>query len=448
VSEVSDAVASALLAIYTPGAVNVAQPNPVPMLIGLSPNSAAAGGPGFTLIANGSNFVDGSVVRWNGSPRNTTFFNSTRVIALISATDIATQGTATVTVFNPGPGGGTSTGVTFSIVQPNPNPGIASLNPTFAMVGGQSFTLTVNGTDFTNSSVVRWDGGNRPTTFVSATQLRAAISETDIATAGTAQVSVFTSAPGGGTTSALPFIIAARVSNVSAASFLGAELAAESIIAAFGGGLATRTESAARQPLPTDLAGTKVMVRDSVGTERLAPQFFVSGVQANYQMPPGTANGAATVMVTSGAGLVSIGTTQVARVVPGVFTANANGQGVAAAIIVRVKPDGSQTTEPVARLDSATGRFVSVPIDLGPATDQVFLVVFGTGFRFRSALSTVSARLGGVESEVLYAGVTPGFVGLDQCNIRISRSLIGRGEIDVVLTVDTKTANTSRLNIR
>jgi hypothetical protein len=54
---------------------------------------------------------------------------------------------------------------------------------------------------------VRWNGADRTTTFVSATQLTVTISAADIATAGTAQVTVFTPAPGGGTSSPLSFSI-------------------------------------------------------------------------------------------------------------------------------------------------------------------------------------------------------------------------------------------------
>jgi uncharacterized protein (TIGR03437 family) len=432
----------------TSNAVTFTINNPLPAIASLNPSSAPAGGPAFTLTVNGANFVTGSTVRWNGNNRPTTFGSATQLTAAITAADIAGAGTASVTVFNPAPGGGASSAASCSIVQPNPAPAITSLNPGFAVAGGQAFTLTVNGSSFTNTSVVRWNDSDRQTTFVSATQLRAAIAANDIATAGTANIKVFTPAPGGGATNALPFIVAAQVTSVSAASFLGNELAAESIIAAFGVNLATRVEVATSQPLPTDLAGTKVMVKDNGGTERLSPQFFVAPGQINYQMPPGTANGAATVMVTSGDNKLSIGTVQVATVAPGVFAANANGQGVAAAIIVRAKQDGSQTTEPVARLDSTTGRFVSIPIDLGPETDQVILVLFGTGFRFRSAQSAVGVKLGGTDAEVQYAGPTPGFIGLDQANVRIPRSLAGRGEVDVVLTADGKAANTVRLNIR
>ena len=89
--------------------------NPVATLTSLSPSSATAGGAGFTLTVNGSNFLESSVVRWNGSDRTTTFVNSTQVKASIPSSDIATAGTAQVTVFNPSPGGGTSNALTFTI---------------------------------------------------------------------------------------------------------------------------------------------------------------------------------------------------------------------------------------------------------------------------------------------------------------------------------------------
>ncbi|HLC41270.1 MAG TPA: IPT/TIG domain-containing protein [Methylomirabilota bacterium] len=86
------------------------------------------------------------------------------------------------------------------------------------MAGGSAFTLTVTGNNFISSSVVRWNGVNRTTTFVSATQLRAAISASDIATAGSAQVTVFTPAPGGGTSNALTFTISPSVPDLQLTS--------------------------------------------------------------------------------------------------------------------------------------------------------------------------------------------------------------------------------------
>src|SRR5262249_51145585 len=74
--------------------------------------------------------------------------------------------------------------------------------------------------------------------------------------------------------------------SVSAASYNGAELAKESIVAAFGNGLATEVRAATSLPLPTTLAGTKVKVKDSAGAERDASLFFVAPTQVNYLLPP------------------------------------------------------------------------------------------------------------------------------------------------------------------
>ncbi len=98
------------------GIVNLASPaNPAPVITGLSPSSALPGGPGFILTVNGTNFVNGSVVRWNGSNRTTTYVNSTRLTASVTSGDIAATGTASVTVLNPAPGGGVSNAVSFVV---------------------------------------------------------------------------------------------------------------------------------------------------------------------------------------------------------------------------------------------------------------------------------------------------------------------------------------------
>ena len=231
------------------------------------------------------------------------------------------------------------------------------------------------------------------------------------------------------------------VSSVSAASFVGTVLAPESMTAAFGSNLATAVQVANVVPLPTQLAGTTVKVKDSAGTERLAPLFFVAPTQINYLIPPGTAAGAATVTITSGDGSISNGEIAISSVAPGLFTANASGQGIAAATVFRVKADGSQLYEPVSRFDSALGRVVPVPIDLNPASDQVFLLLFGSGCKGRSSLANVQAEIGGVPVETLYVGPQGDFVGLDQLNLRLPSGLAGRGEVQIRLVIDGKAAN-------
>src|SRR4029453_17585863 len=185
----------------------ILQTNPEPTITSLNPSTANVGSTHFSLTVTGTNFVSGSMVRWNGANRPTTFVSSTQLTAAIPATDVATAGTANVAVFNPAPGGGTSNAVAFTISQTNPAPTITGLNPASATAGSPAFTLTVSGTNFVSGSMVRWNGANRTTTFVSATQLTASIPAGDIATTGTANVVVFNPAPGGGVSNALNFSI-------------------------------------------------------------------------------------------------------------------------------------------------------------------------------------------------------------------------------------------------
>jgi len=242
-------------------------------------------------------------------------------------------------------------------------------------------------------------------------------------------------------------VATSTATSVSAASYSSGALASESIAAAFGSGLATRVEVANTVPLPTSLAGTTVKFRDSAGNERLAPLFFVAPSQINYLVPAGLAIGTSLAIITSGNGAVSAGAVQIATVAPGLFSANANGQGVAAAVVLRVKADGAQIVEPVSRFDQATNRFVAVPINLGPVSDQLFLIAFGTGLRGRNDISSVSARIGDVNAAVLYAGAQGGFVGLDQVNLSLPRSLVGKGEVRVQLSVEGKAANIVTISI-
>jgi hypothetical protein len=166
-----------------------AAPNPVPTLTSISPTTVSAGTGALTLTVNGTNFVSNSVVQWNGGARTTTFVSATKLMAAITAADVQTSNDDSVSVSNPAPGGGVSSSLTFFVSTPVGV--LTSLSPSSAAAGGAAFTLTVNGSNFLNTAVVQWNGGNRATTFVSANQLTAAITAADIATAGTATVQVF-----------------------------------------------------------------------------------------------------------------------------------------------------------------------------------------------------------------------------------------------------------------
>ncbi|MGH9765913.1 MAG: hypothetical protein ACREAB_00645, partial [Blastocatellia bacterium] len=168
----------------------------------------------------------------------------------------------------------------------------------------------------------------------------------------------------------------------------------------------------------------------------------------NYQMPPGTAVGNATVIIANGNNVITTGSARIVDVAPGLFTADASGQGFPAALAQRIRNNATVSFERVAIFDAQQNRFAPVPIDLGPEGDQVYLVLFGTGFRRRSALQAVTVKIGGADAMINYAGPQLQLVGLDQINALIPRSLAGRGDVDIVVTVDGKMANSVRVSIK
>lgn len=421
------------------------------------------GAPGLALVPNPNQAASGRLGLIVSLPAGQSFAAGTRQLANVAFTIPANAPTGATTVdFGNQPIGReisdpnaneltatyTPGTVTVQSTQSNPLPTLVNVNPNTATAGGAAFTLTVTGTNFINGSSVRWNGVARTTTFVSSTQLTAAIPATDIAAAATVQVTVFNPAPGGGASSSVAFTINGATVSVSAASFARDIVAAEMIVAMFGVDLATEVKVGETVPLPITLAGTTVTIRDSAGVQRAAPLFFVSPGQINYLVPAGLALGPATLTVTTSNNKRSVGTLNVQAVAPGLFAANANGAGVPAAVLFRQKANGQQSLEEISQAQA--GALVPKPIDLGPNGDIVLVVAFGTGIRGRSNnASAVTCTLGGTRIDVPFASAQGGLVGLDQLNLGpLPRSLAGRGNVDLVITVDGKVANTMLLNIR
>jgi uncharacterized protein (TIGR03437 family) len=228
--------------------------------------------------------------------------------------------------------------------------------------------------------------------------------------------------------------VAKPVGNVSAASFQGGPVTAESIVTALGFDLATAPVQANPQPV-TSLGGTTVTVVDSTGTSRLAPLFYVSPSQVNYEIPAGTAPGIAIVTVKSGDGVLSIAPLGIVAVAPSIFTLNAN--GLAAAYALQVL-NGTQSYLGVYQL-GASNAVVPLPIDLGLAGEQVYLLLYGTGVR---GAANVSVTIGGISVPVSFAGAQGYYAGEDQINIGpLPLSLAGAGNVPIVLTADNITAN-------
>lgn len=171
----------------------VAASNSAPVLSGISPSSAVAGGAGFTLLVVGSNFLKNSVVNFNGVARQTTFLNTQQLTIAVSSGDIANPGAAAITVTNPASGAGgaeTTNPIPLTILAANLQPVVGALIPASTTAGGPSFTLTLTGNNFTAISIVTFNGGALSSTFVSVTELQANVPMSAIAVAGTPVVTV------------------------------------------------------------------------------------------------------------------------------------------------------------------------------------------------------------------------------------------------------------------
>jgi hypothetical protein len=129
----------------------------------------------------------------------------------------------------------------------NPVPVIGGTSPAIATATGAAFKLTVNGTGFISGSTVYWDSAALTTTYVSATQLTAAVTATDIASAGTTAIAVQTSTPGGGTSNSWQFEVDSAASTSSGPTFTSTTAS----VAA--GATASYTET-----LPSDVSSASV----------------------------------------------------------------------------------------------------------------------------------------------------------------------------------------------
>ena len=230
---------------------------------------------------------------------------------------------------------------------------------------------------------------------------------------------------------------------VSAASFAGPIGAAEEIVSGFGQNLAPGVKVATELPLPTSFDDISIRITDSAGAEFLAGLFFSSSGQFNYLIPAGVAPGEAIVTVFSGDRVIATGRIVVHSVAPSVFTANSDGAGVAASVVVRVAADGSQSSLAIFT-DGAPGSRSAIPIDLGPEGEQVVLLLFGTGIR---GGADIRVRANGEDAQVLGFAASQEFVGLDQINVLLSRALIGQGEVTIEVIVDGVPANSVTMSV-
>lgn len=205
-------------------------------------------------------------------------------------------------------------------------------------------------------------------------------------------------------------------------------LAPGSFVTLFGTNLAQGQSQATSVPLPGNLAGSSVLLAG-----QSAPLLFANNGQVNAIVPYGIAVNTPQQVVVSSASSISVPQSVIlAAAAPGIFTVNSSGQGQG--IIVGVDADG---TEPIA--DSAN------PVKAGQA-----IVIYCTGLGevtpavptgnaaplspLSNTVEPISVTIGGVAANVLFSGLTPGFVGLYQVNAIVPNGVTPGSQVPVTLT--------------
>ena len=236
------------------------------------------------------------------------------------------------------------------------------------------------------------------------------------------------------------------IDSKNSASYSTAPLAPDMIAYGEAASVANGLVIAPDGPWPPTLGGTRLDITDSAGQTRPALLYFVTASQLGYLIPAGTALGHASVKLTTSAGAVVNDGFQVAKISPGLFTANASGSGVVAGFWIRVAANGAQTQGYLFDPSQAVGSRNPVPVDLGASNDRIYLSLYGTGFR---GATQATATVGGLSVPVLGFAAVTAYQGEDVVNIGpLPRTLAGLGVVNVVVNFDGNPANTVTASIR
>ena len=330
-------------------------------------------------------------------------------------------------------------------------PSITSISPTTTNAPGADFTLTVTGTGFTSSSVVRWNGQNRTTTFTDSSHLTVAIPASDTALIGRASILVFDSSTGAGNSNSVTFLIGpgpvtATAAAVSAANPQGgAVLGQRSISSLYGTNLSPKAVNAdVAPPLPFTLGGTTMTID---GNE--TPLFYVSPSLVNFQVPflSFTKPTKVPLVINQGGQSTTI-TVTVQPYAPALFTTNGGGTGQAAAQVANT----ASIAAPVGTFPGSRpihiGEYLSIYCTgLGDVSNRPPLGSPALASPLSQTLSTAAVTIGGVPGIVSFSGLAPGFAGLYLVNVRIPDTAPTGDGIPVVLAIAGFTSNTATISV-
>jgi trimeric autotransporter adhesin len=383
--------------------ISVVQPGG-PAITSVSPNSFAVGSPETVISVTGTGFTANSTVEWNGTPLATApnYISATEILAGVPAADLATVGTATVTVYTPGSNPSLSNPITVNITNP-PAPTLTSLSPGAGPINTAA-TVTLNGTGFTTNSTVALNGQPIASTLVNATQLTAIIPASSVAIPGNLNLTVTTPAPGGGTSSPLAYTTYIQMPNndivynaTDGLLYVSVPISAGSVAGNSVVGMDPATGNVIRQiwvgsdpnrlALSTDgtqlfvgLDGAGAVAQVDLTQGKVVNQFSLGGGEGVYN-PPFTALYLAAVP-----GLPN----SVAVALAGSFGGNGTGVIIFDSGVARPNPSSGVGYGPISFGSSASTLYMA-----GTSVDQ--LTVNSSGISAATSLSTSSGQISSMQ---------------------------------------------------
>jgi uncharacterized protein (TIGR03437 family) len=303
-------------------------------------------------------------------------------------------------------------------------PSIASISPATTNAGDAAFQLAVAGSGFIPSTAVLWNGQSLPATVVDSSKLTVQIPASNIAQVGRASVLAFNPVSGGGASNATLFTIGpapqtASNAFVSAANPSGGSaLSPGSIGSLYGAHLAARAVAAdLAPPLPEALGGTAMSING-----QLAPLFFVSAGQINFQVPfmqgvNGPMQAPLTIQQGTQSTTVNVTLTPYS---PALFTTDQSGTGQAAILIAGTASIAAPSgTFPGSR-PAHMGEYISIfGTGLGNVSGYVYSGDPSPTNPLATTTATPTVSIGGAAAPVLFSGLAPGYVGLYQVNAQV-----------------------------
>ena len=315
---------------------NIVANNPTPGITAISPTTVDQGIAGQVLVLTGSDFVSTSVVRVDGADRPTQYVSGTELRATLPAADFAATGTRQLVVINPPPGGGISNPVSLTVrAQLLPVPTITSFDPAFVIAGSGVRDVIINGTGFTSQSQVLVDFTPRPATFISSTQVKVSLSNTETAVAARFDLRVSNPPPGGGVSSALPFEVRAPLPTLAALSLTQADAGLPTLTVRLTGTgfLESSVVRFAGAPRPTTfINGTALDVTLGEGDLRVTGTFPIAVENAG---PGGGTSAALNVTLVNGIPEITVLPSAGATAGGGGFSLAVHGRGFVSGAVVR-----------------------------------------------------------------------------------------------------------------